>query len=333
MGRPKKEDKQEELSKSDLFAQKCKEREKEFSLKVASEIEVMPRIKTHVYAMDYVLGGGIIQGGTHIIEFYGLESTGKSMMALKVAKAYQELGKNVAYVTAEVGFDKEWASQLGVNIDKLLLVEEKILEKVGDFLIEFMPVTDLIIIDSIPALIPMEESNGTSLEDKYMASTAKVMPPFIRKINEVSPKSQCTVIMINQLREKLGVKFGNPLQTPCGRALKFLFQTRIEFKRKEAITIGANEEKEQIGVVYQVKGEKNKAGIEKRQANFDFYYNGTIDQSKSLMFAGLKYGIITLEGQTYSYKDLSVRGEKNFKEALTSEHLKTLEDEIWKVSK
>ena len=143
-----------------------------------------------------------------------------------------------------------------------------------------------------------------------------------------------TLIFINQIRINMGKKFGNPEETPCGKALKFMYDTRIEFKTGKPIDKGVKEDKERIGIELRLHGYKNKLGVAKRSAVIDFYFkDGYVDNKKSLLFAGLKYNVIDLDKTTYSFGDKKVVGKKNFKEALTDKDWKKIEEEIWKRAK
>lgn len=306
---------------------KLKALERDFGLKRASQVIIAPKIKTGLYALDYCLDGGIAQcEGGHKIELFGRESSGKTTIAMKIVARYQELGKTCVWINAENSYDPDWAEINGIQNDKLLIVKPETLEQGGDLLVSLIPKVDLIIIDSIIALIPTEELEGT-LEDKHMASQAKINAPMCRKINQAYKDYKTTIIFINQIREKVGVMYGNPETTSGGRALKHLYDTRIEVRAGQPIEI----DKEKVGFEMHLKCVKNKKGRPQHQAVVDFYFTGSFDQKKSILFAGIKYGIISLEGKTYSYKDIKAVGKDAFMELMTDKIVKEIEEEIWKI--
>jgi len=307
--------------------------EKKYSTQKASDIVVEPKIRTGVYALDYVLDGGISQySGGHIMEFYGGESSGKTTFCLHVMKQYQKLNKTCAYISAESSYDPMWAEICGVDNENLLIVTPESLEEAGEALLELITEVDLIVIDSISALTP-EEEIGKTLSDKNMASQAKVNTPMCRKINKVRNKYQTTIIFINQLREKVGVMYGNPEHTPGGRALKHLFDSRIQFKSGKPIDVGSGDNKERIGMEINLFGKKNKKGTAFRRAVIDFYTNGQVDNKKSLFFAAVKYNVINLSGKTYTFEDKKIVGKEKMLESLTDKDWQKIEKEIFKIAK
>lgn len=329
----------EEMNKKPVenndFNRLMKEYEGKYNAKPASNIVILPKIRTGIYALDYILDGGIAQcEGGHKIEFYGRESSGKTTLALKVVARYQELGKTCVYINAENSYDPTWAEINGVNNEKLLVVKPDTLEQAGDMLIDLIPKVDLIVIDSIVALIPAEEVEG-SLEDKHMASQAKVNAPLCRRINSVYKDFKTTIIFINQIREKVGVMYGNPETTSGGKALKHLYDSRVEIKSGEPIqiTVPGSDKKERIGNEINIINRKNKKGVPFRQAVVDFYATGAFDNRKSLVYAGMKFMVIKFAGKTYEYKDIKAVGKEAFLEKLDDKILKEIEGEIWKIQK
>jgi recombination protein RecA len=310
----------------DLLA---KELERNYNAKRASEIIIEPKIRVGLYAIDYVLDGGLAQcEGGHKIELYGRESSGKTTIALKIVAKYQSLNKRIVWVNAENSYDPQWAEINGVDNSKLVVVKPETLEDAGDLVISLIPKVDLIIVDSIVALLPAEELEG-KLEDKHMASQAKVNAPMCRKINQAYKNYKTTLIFINQCREKVGIMYGNPETTAGGRALKHLYDSRIEVRAGQAIEIN----KEKIGFEMNLKCVKNKKGKPQHQAVIDFYYTGNFDNRKSLLFAGVKYGVIKFSGKTYEYKDLKAVGKEAFMELMTDKAMRDIENDIWKVAK
>jgi len=163
-----------------------------------------------------------------------------------------------------------------------------------------------------------------------MALQARINALITRKIYQTIAGRKTTLIFINQLREKLGVMYGNPYTTGGGHAIKHMYNTRIEFKTGKPINVGTGDNKERIGIEIHLKGVKNKKGTPYLDAVVDFYFNGKIDNKKSIFFGALKYGIIQLSGKTYEYKDIKVVGKEAFLEKMDDKLIKQIEDEIWK---
>lgn len=306
---------------------------KDYLVKRASEIKQEEIIKTGVYPLDYVLDGGIrfCEGG-HKIEFYGAESTGKSTFALYVIKKYQELGKICVYIDAEHSYDKKWAKTVGVDNDNLIVVSPNSLEEVGDLFVKLIPEADLIIIDSIVGLIPeAEEERDTN--QPTMGLQARVNALITRKIYKAIADKKTTMIFINQLREKIGVMYGNPYTTGGGRALKHMYNTRIEFKTGKPIDVGSGDKKERIGYEINFKCVKNKKGKPYHKAVVDFYFSGHLDIKKTLFYSALRLGVIEMSGKTYTFGKTKIVGKDNFQEELPEKEWAKIEKEIWKKSK
>lgn len=313
-----------------------------FKLKKASEIEVLDKIRTNIFALDYVIDGGLSQDeGGHRIEFYGAESSCKTTTALMLLSLYIANGKKALYIVNEGNYDSEWGSKLGIDNDKLDIAKPANLEEAGDILCAAVPIYDIILYDSIPALASIHE-NEESLEEKNMAEQAKIYAPMTRKLYSAFAHSRCTIIFINQLREKVGIAYGSPFITPGGRALKHLYNTRVEFKSGDLICATREgeddkdkkkekkEDKNVIGREIKLYCPKNKKGVPYRTSTMDFYNNGIIDNNKSLLYAGLKYGIIQQSGHTYIYDDKKAVGIDKFKELLTEkDSWKEIEIKIW----
>jgi len=179
-------------------------------------------------------------------------------------------------------------------------------------------------------LIPKEETERDT-DEPTMALQARVNALITRKIYRAISGRKTTIIFINQLREKVGVMYGNPYTTGGGRALKHLYSTRIEFKAGKPIDIGSGDNKERIGMEINLKCVKNKKGIPYRDAIIDFYTNGTIDNKKSLFYSAIKNGIIQLSGKTYTFNDKKAVGKEVFMELLTDKDYKEIENKIWEV--
>jgi len=297
-----------------------------FDMKRASEIKEDPKVRTGLFALDYVLGGGIAQcEGGHRIEFWGGESTGKTTFALHIVKKYQELTKVCAFINAEKSYDKQWADIIGIDNKELLIGEVDTLEKAGDLLALMIPKVDLLIVDSIVSLIPIGELERLT-EEQQVALQARINALITRKIYNAINKKMTTVIFINQLREKVGTRFGSPDITGGGRAIKHMYNTRILFKTGKPI----KEKDEKIGIEMYLYCNKNKKGIPYRRTSVDFYLNGYLDNKKSLFFAGKKYSVIERHGNTYQFGDVKVVGEEKFIEILKDKDWKKIEEEIWK---
>jgi recombination protein RecA len=317
------------MTKTNLVKEEM--RKKGFKIKLASELKEDEKIKTGVFVLDYVLDGGIYRGeGGHRIEFYGKESSGKTTFSLYVIKRFQELKKKCIYINAENSYDKLWAEMIGVDNTKLELAYPENLEEAGDMLVEFIPKYDLIVVDSIPSLITQEELDGTMTDNKYMASQAKVFAPMMRKLYSATQEHFTTIIFINQMREKVGIAYGNPNITPGGRALKHYYNTRIEFRLGQPIDEGTKEEKERLGYEVHLRCEKNKRGKPYRSGVVDFYIEGEVKNKKSLLYAGIKYGIILQAGAIYTYGEQKFKGREDIFEKLAEKDWNKVEEEIWK---
>ena len=304
--------------------------EKDYAIQKASDIKDTEVIYSRVFALDYVTGGFKVGNGGHFLEFFGAESSGKSTFALHVIKEFQEQGKVCVWIDAENSYDPVWGKINGVDNDNLLILKAKNLEEAGDLFVKLIEEdVDLIVVDSISMLIPEDEIDRQTNEPT-MALSARVNALICRKINQVISKHQTAIIFINQLREKVGVMYGNPYTTGGGRALKHLYHTRVEFRSGKPMDIGSGDKKERIGVEINLHTIKNKKGKPHRTAVLDFYYTGQIDNKKSIVFAGIKYGVINFSGKTYEYKDKKAVGREKFMEIIDEKDLKEIEKEIWK---
>ena len=307
-----------------------RELEKNYNIKKASEVEPEQILRTGIYPLDYVLSGGIhICEGGHRIEFFGAESSGKTTFALHIIKKYQEEGKTCVFMDAENSYDGEWAKIIGVNNDDLLIVKPKSLEEAGDLFVRLIPEVDLIVIDSIVSLIPEEEIDRET-NQPTMGLQARVNALITRKIYGSIARRKTTMIFINQLREKIGVMYGNPYTTGGGRAIKHMYNTRIEFRAGKPIDVGSGDKKERIGIEINLKCIKNKKGKPYRNAVIDFYFTGNIDNKTSLFFSAVKYGIIKRSGAWFEYEKVRTQGKDKLIEELKDKDWKKIEGEIWK---
>ncbi len=313
---------------SEHLNDKLSELEKEFGLKRASTKIIEEVIHTGVYALDYILDNGIkITPGGHKIEFYGRESSGKTTFALLTIAKYQKLGKTSVWIVSE-SFHSDWAKQLGVDTNKLLLAYPETVEEAGEKLLQLIPKVDLIVIDSVASLIPEAELER-AINEPTRGGSAKAYSLICRKIYQIIPEYKTTMIFINQIREKMGVIYGNPETTPGGKALKHIYDSRVEFRAGKPIDVGTKDKKERIGIEINLFGKKNKLGVPQRKAVVDFYFDGHIDNKKSLLFAGLKYSIIELSGKTYSYNDKKAVGKDKFIASLSDKDWEKIEKETW----
>jgi recombination protein RecA len=295
-------------------------------IKSASEIKEDKKIRTGIPSLDYVLDGGISQTeGGHRIEFWGKESTCKTSFALKIIKKFQEEGKECVFVDAEKSFDATWADMMGVNIEKLVMVYPNTLEEFGDIIAQLVPAVDLIVVDSIVSLIPEEELNRET-NQPTMALGARINALITRKIYNAIGDRNPTLIFINQLREKVGVMYGNPNTSGGGHALLHFYNTRIEFKLGKPI----EKEKERVGYTINLRCIKNKRGRPYRQASVDVYFDGTIDNKNPIFSQAVKYGIITRSGAWFEYGKLKEQGQEKMMAKLTEKDYAKIEEEIWK---
>lgn len=299
-----------------------------FVIKTADTLRKPEKIRTDVFSLDFVLDGGISQcEGGHRLEFWGAESSGKTTFALHVIKKYQKLKKTCVFIDAERSYDTDWGSKMGVDNKNLIIAYPNTLEDCGDLLVRLIPEVDLIVIDSIVGLIPMGESERDT-ESPQVALQARVNSLITRKIYGTVGERAVTFIFINQLRQKIG-GYGNPNTSAGGNALKHMYSTRIEFKKAKPIKEGD----EKIGIELKLNCIKNKKGRPNRVAEIDFYLDGSLDNTKSLFYAGLKFGVIERTGNTYNFKDKKSAGKDKFIELLEEKDWKTMENEIWKTLK
>jgi recombination protein RecA len=280
----------------------------EASAKMA--VEVIP---TGSLAIDIALGvGGIPRG--RIVEIYGPESSGKTTVALHIVAEAQKMGGVAAFIDAEHALDPIYARALGVNIDNLLVAQpdtgEQALE-ICEALVRSGAV-DVVVIDSVAALVPRAEIEG-EMGDSHVGLHARLMSQALRKLTGAISKSRTSVIFINQIREKVGVMFGNPETTTGGRALKFYASIRMDVRRQETLKQG----QDMIGSRTRVKIVKNKVAPPFKQADFDIMYGEGISREGSIVDVGTEMEIIIKSGAWYSFNGERLgQGRENVKEFL-----------------
>ena len=267
-------------------------------------------ISTGAIPLDIALGiGGVPRG--RIVEVYGPESSGKTTIALSIAAQAQRLGGAAAFIDAEHALDPIYAKKIGVDTDNLIVSQpdtgEQALE-ITESLVRSNAI-DVIIVDSVAALVPKAEIEG-EMGDSHVGLQARLMSQALRKLAAAISKSKCVVIFINQLREKIGVLFGNPETTAGGRALKFYASIRMDIRKIDNIKNG----EQVIGSRTRVKVTKNKVAPPFKTAEFDILYNEGISKEGCLIDVGIDNGIVAKSGAWFNYKDIRIgQGRENAK--------------------
>jgi recombination protein RecA len=290
----------------------------EFTDKMAFDV-----ISTGSIALDLALGvGGLPRG--RIIEIYGPESSGKTTLALHVIAEAQKLGGTAAFVDVEHALDPAYAQGLGIDLDNLLVSQpdagEQALE-IAEMLVRSNAV-DVVVVDSVAALVTKAELEG-DMGDTHVGLQARLMSQALRKLTSAISRSKCVMIFINQMREKIGVMFGNPETTSGGRALKFYASIRLDVRKLEQIKVGTDV----VGSRTRVKVVKNKVAPPFRQAEFDITYGKGISKMGSIIDVALERNLIGKSGSWYTYGEQRIgQGRENAK-AFLEEH-SDIADEI-----
>ncbi len=287
---------------------------------VSTELEV---ISTGCLSLDLALGvGGVPRG--RIMEIYGPESSGKTTVALHIIAQAQKMGGVAAFIDAEHALDAVYAHALGVKTDELYISQPDTGEQALDICESLVrsSAVDVIVVDSVAALTPKAEIEG-DMGDTHVGLLARLMSQALRKLTAITNRSKTCVIFINQLREKVGVMFGNPETTPGGKALKYFASLRLDIRKADSL----KSDGDIVGNRAKAKVVKNKVAPPFKVAEFDIIYGEGISQEGCLIDLGLEYGILTKSGAWFSYNDEKVaNGREKMREYLKSNP--ALKDEI-----
>lgn len=277
---------------------------------VSRDIEAIP---TGCLALDLALGiGGVPRG--RILEIFGPESSGKTTVALHLIAETQKAGGVAAFIDAEHALDAQYAAALGVNTNELYLSQPDTGEQALDICESLVrsSAIDLIVVDSVAALTPKAEIEG-DMGDTHVGLLARLMSQALRKLTAITNKSKTCVVFINQLREKVGVMFGNPETTPGGKALKYFATIRLDIRKADALKGDGGI----IGNRAKCKVVKNKVAPPFKVAEFDIIYGEGISQEGCLIDLGLEYGILSKSGSWFSYNDEKIaQGREKMRELL-----------------
>jgi recombination protein RecA len=272
-------------------------------------------VSTGALTLDLALGvGGLPRG--RVVEIFGPESSGKTSLSLHVIAEAQKLGGVAAFIDAEHALDPAYAARIGVNTDELLISQpdtgEQALEIV-EVLVRSQAV-DVVVIDSVAALVPKAEIDG-EMGDNHVGLQARLMSQAMRKLTAAISRSNCVVIFINQLREKVGVMFGNPEVTTGGRALKFYASVRLDIRKIDSLKQGLDV----IGGRVRVRVVKNKVAAPFRSAELDLLYNEGISYEGSVLDGALEAGVVEKSGAWFSYGEMRLgQGRENVRDLLRS---------------
>jgi len=286
-------------------------------------------IPTGSISLDLALGvGGFPKG--RIIEVFGLESSGKSTLALHVIAEAQKRGGLTAFIDAEHALDPEYAKRLGVKVNDLLISQPDTGEQALEILESLVRsgVIDVVVVDSVAALTPRVEIEG-EMGQQHIGLQARLMSQALRKLTAIVAKSGTTVIFINQIRIKIGVMFGNPEDTPGGKALKFYSSVRLELRRSAQIKQGD----QIIGNRIKAKIVKNKVAPPFRQTEFDIFYNEGISHLADVLNTGLKLGVVSRTGAWFNYNETKLGNGMEASRAYLKENPKIVSEIVSKIKK
>jgi recombination protein RecA len=281
-------------------------------------VEKIDAVSTGALSLDIALGiGGVPKG--RIIEIYGLESSGKTTLALHIISEAQKLGGTAAFIDAEHALDPSYAKSIGVDVENMFISQpdygEQALE-ITETLVR-SGAFDIIVIDSVAALTPKSEIEG-EMGDAQMGVQARLMSQALRKLTAISSKANTTIVFLNQVRMKIGVMFGNPETTTGGNALKFYASVRMEIRKGEKLT---NKEGKIVGNVAKIKIVKNKVAPPFQETEFDIIYPLGIDKYSSLISAAVDNGVIQKSAGWYKYGEMQLgNGKEAVKETLRSDN-------------
>ncbi|WP_215739766.1 recombinase RecA [Mesomycoplasma hyorhinis] len=289
--------------------------EKKFGKEAIMLLGEKPDTDTEVFstgslAIDNALGiGGFPKG--RIIEIFGPESSGKTTITLHAIAEVQKNGGVAAFIDAEHSIDPQYARNLGIDIDNLILSQPDSGEQALDIVDTLVKTgaIDLIVVDSVAALVPLAELNG-EMKDQVVGAQPRLMSKALRKITGSLNKNGTTIIFINQIREKVGVLFGNPETTPGGRALKFYSSIRLDVRKNQQISTGSDI----IGNMVKIKVVKNKLAIPFKTANVEIVFAQGISKFAEIAQLAEEYEIVSKKGAWYSYNDQNIaQGKTNFR--------------------
>ena len=269
-------------------------------------------IPTGSLSLDLALGiGGVPRG--RIVEIYGPESSGKTTLALHILASAQKLGGEVAFIDVEHALEPAYARALGVNIDELLISQPDTGEQALEITEQLVRsgAIDCVVVDSVAALLPKSELEG-EMGDSRVGVVARLMSQALRKLAGIVSKTNCVVVFINQLREKIGVMYGNPETTPGGRALKYFSSVRIDVRRVETLKSGS----EMIGNRTRAKVVKNKVAPPFKEAEFDIIYGEGISKVGEIIDLGVKLDLIEKGGAWFTVNGNRIQGRDNVRQYL-----------------
>jgi recombination protein RecA len=282
----------------------------------ASKNQEVKAISTGAISLDIATGiGGVPRG--RIVELYGPESSGKTTLTLHIIAEAQKAGGTAVFIDAEHAMDPAYAAKLGVNINELLISQPDSAEEalqIADTLIRSGAI-DILVVDSVAALAPKAELEG-EMGDAHVGLQARLMSQALRKLTALLSKSNTCAIFINQIREKIGVMFGNPETTPGGRALKFYASMRLDIRRVESIKVG----NDNLGNKVKVKVVKNKTAQPFKEGFFDIYFGQGIAREGTLVDVATEMGIVDKSGTWYSFGETRIGQGKDGAAAFLKEH-------------